>query len=67
MLSWVNVARPPPQHWFDTFETLLSCLRCFIELMPPSDRSKAEQILEKEITLEFFISMLSRLHINSFR
>lgn len=69
MLSWVNVARPLPQQWVDTYEVLHSSLQSFINLMPSDDgsRSRAEQTLERDITLEFFASMLSRLHINSFR
>ena len=69
VLSWANVATPPPQHWVDTFEVLHSSLQRFVGLMPAEggSRASAEATLEQDITLEFFTRTLSRLHINSFR
>ena len=69
VLAWVNVARPPPQQWIDTYEVMRGSLQHFVGLMPESSaaRAQAEQVLENDITLEFFTNMLSRLHINSFR
>lgn len=69
ILSWVNIGNPPPQQWIETYEVLLSSLRRFIALMPPGSdaHGRAELVLKDDITLDFFIAMISRFHINTFR
>ena len=68
MLAWANVSRPPPQPWTATYELLRDCLRRCNSITSPIElRESAEQVLTQEITLEFYVSILSRLHVNAFR
>lgn len=67
-LCFANMGPAPPQPWAEIHQLIQAGLRAHVDRLPPgSQQRSAAEARAGGITLEWLASVLSRLHVNSFR
>ncbi len=67
-LCFVNLKYPPPEEWVEVHRLIRECLQAYLDSLPPGSPAQQEAAARAEaVTLEWLLSVLSRMHVNTFR
>lgn len=69
-LTFARVPPPPPSPWIETHTLLQKAVQDFVRKQQATVPANVHQSLvaaAADLSLEWYVSMLARLHINSFR
>ncbi len=67
LLAHVRIEQPP-RPWMEAYQQMHTCLELWVASLPTADeQERAAARLQELITPDFFMAIMSRLHINSFR